>query len=480
MKVAPLTDFAGVYAYNALVPVSTYVDRPDLRRQLEKQLHEFVNGPQCKTRILVVHGIGGVGKTQLVLDYVQRYRQDYSAVFWLEGASPEYIQRDYIQVYMLLYNLHLEVNEGSTQVQNAISAVKRWFHGRGKRWLFVIDSADVINDPNNPAYVDLLRYLPDDPSVHVLVTTRDRSAQEITDLSVVEVQEMTSKEAATLFQKQAKILNAIPSQEEHIGAIVHELGYLALAIILAGSYVAATPRLHRDVTSYLPEYQQRQRELLAQRPSWLVHQYGESVLTTWETTFHTIEAQSPDTCHFLALLSFLNPDDIPIDFPVTSSDDQIPLWMSELFPSKYVTQYDVETFFRTLVNFSLIKHRSDQNSYTMHNLVQTWAYDRLTKNQQRNYGYACVLMLEAMTDGVQDAGPVARGRCVPHVMRAFHKISQPIQSNATIQEEVIPTLSSLVLFLDDCGRFQDAVVIARFVYEQCRLLAGEDHLNTLL
>ena len=43
--------------------------------------------------------------------------------------------------------------------------------------------------------------------------------------------------------------------------IVEELGYLALAVTLAGSYVAATPRLRSDIRSYLPEYRERRKQL---------------------------------------------------------------------------------------------------------------------------------------------------------------------------------------------------------------------------
>jgi hypothetical protein len=49
--------------------------------------------------------------------------------------------------------------------------------------------------------------------------------------------------------------------EKEIMLIVEELGYLALAVTLAGSYVAATPRLRSDIRSYLPEYRERRKQL---------------------------------------------------------------------------------------------------------------------------------------------------------------------------------------------------------------------------
>lgn len=203
---------------------------------------------------------------------------------------------------------------------------------------------------------------------------------------------------------------------------------MALAITLAGWYVAATPRLRGDLSQYLLEYRQRRREALAQRPSWLIHQYGDSVLTTWETTFRVVGAQSPDTGHFLALLSFFGHDDIPTDFPTTLEDGKSTLWASTLFPENHITRYDIEAFFRTLEGFSTVKYRDDQYSYTMHNLVQIWAFDRLTEDQQRHYSYVCTLLLRDMPVTTQNANPLVQRRLAAHVMSSFYRISRCIQS----------------------------------------------------
>src|ERR1700754_1500985 len=63
-----------------------------------------------------------------------------------------------------------------------------------------------------------------------------------------------------------------------------ELGYLALAVTLAGSYVAVTPRLSGNIKQCLPEYRRQRKELLSLKPERLVHQYEASVLMTWETS----------------------------------------------------------------------------------------------------------------------------------------------------------------------------------------------------
>jgi hypothetical protein len=63
----------------------------------------------------------------------------------------------------------------------------------------------------------------------------------MTPLEAVEVVDMKPAEAGKLFRNSAELTQTRLEVEKEIILIVQELGYLALAITLAGSYVAATP-----------------------------------------------------------------------------------------------------------------------------------------------------------------------------------------------------------------------------------------------
>lgn len=459
--------------------MTTYTDRPGLRQKLEEQLHDHIDALQHKSQIVVVYGLGGAGKTQLVLDYIQQHRQSYSAVFWVEATSPETIERDYLQIYILLHNIDDEASHDAIQLQQAIPAVKRWFYGRSKRWLFVFDNADSISNPQDPSYVDLRRFLPDDPSIQIIVTSRDQLAVGLSELSAVEVDNMQPDEALSLFQKQSKISLTTSQQIEQVGAIVQELGYLALAITLAGSYIAATPRLRNNLTGYLPEYRERRKALLMQRPTWLVHQYGESILTTWETTYRAIEGQKPEACQFLTLLSFFTQDDIPIQFPINQTDDEVPRWTTVLFPGKQVDRYDLEEFLGILAGFSLIKYHEDQSSYSMHSLVQAWAYNRLEDLQQQHYSTVAALLSGLIADSVEDASIMIRARSISHVVSACQHIVQCFSSTSIEHEFLIEVLTKLALFQSKYGHFKDAMAMQRIVLREYQIRYGENNPITL-
>lgn len=113
--------------------------------------------------------------------------------------------------------------------------------------------------------MDLRYFLPDEPSIDVVITTQNATVKRMSRLGGVEVAEMTAEESITLFLRQAELETATSEQWIEAALIVEELGWLALAVTLAGSYVAATPRLHADIKHYLPEYQQRRQQLLKRK-----------------------------------------------------------------------------------------------------------------------------------------------------------------------------------------------------------------------
>ena len=245
-----------------------------------------------------------------MLNYIREYRRDYAAVFWIEAGSKESIERDYIQIYRLLYGSQMDIGPGIVKVEDAVPAVKRWFHSCEGRWLVILDSADTIDNDRDKSYIDLEYFLPDAPGLHVIITSRSSTAKEITTLDTVEVAEMEPSEAIELFQRYAKIKEKGQDIATEAAQIVKELGYLALAITLAGSYVSVTPRLSSNICRYLPEYRQRRKELLQQRAKRYIHQYGESVLSTWEVSFEAIKDYNPAAARLLSLLAFINFEDI--------------------------------------------------------------------------------------------------------------------------------------------------------------------------
>ena len=449
-----------------------------------------------EVRIIVVWGLGGAGKSQLVLNYIREYRRDYAAVFWIEAGSKESIERDYVQIYRLLYGRQIDTGPGIVKVEDAVPAVKRWFHGREGRWLVILDSADTIDNDRDKSYIDLDYFLPDAPGVHIVITSRSSTAKEITTLEAVEVADMELLEAVELFQRCAKIKEKGQDIATEVAHIVKELGCLALAITLAGSYVSVTPRLSSDIRRYLPEYLQRRKELLRQRAKRHIHQYRESVLSTWEVSFEAIKDHDPAAARLLGLLAFVNFEDIFLGLfdrdgadilastparitelsEATISPDKT--WRTFLFCGQKWTAYDLESAFGTLQNYSLIQWKSDQGSYVMHKLVHAWGQDRLEADRQRQLSS---LALELIADATaQDKiDPSYQLRLVPHIMASFNIFSLLHKLLDELTVGRLAMIDRIVGFLFKIGRWPEAYIIQMFHFRKAEKILGKEHPDTL-
>jgi len=389
-------------------------------------------------------------------------------------------------MYQLLFDVAISSKEDKVEIEDAVLAVKNWFYGRKGRWLLVFDGADSVDNENDDSFVDIQHYIPNSPCVDVIITTRSASAKGIASLEAVEVAEMEITEATALFSKAAN-LDPKKENEAIVEEIVNELGRLALAINLAGTYISNTPRLQCNLQKYLDEYRERRKELLSQKPIRLVHQYGQSVLTTWETTFSAIAHRCVEASKFLMLLAFFNFDDIFTDLFISANkdhnhdhqrEDKSALsWYNWVFEGKEPDIYAVEEYFGILQLYALVQWKRDQMSYSMHKLVHAWTYDRLDMEDLRGYGLVSLgLLLNALSKTSKE--PKQKQRLVPHVMANFATVSKIHYSDST-KETALLLLDRSGDFLTHVGRWTDSYGIRNFVYSEMCVLRGDDYLGTI-
>lgn len=130
-------------------------------------------------RIVVLHGLGGVGKTQLAIAYAKRYRQSYSAFFWVHIKDEDSIKQSFSKMAKQI--LHNQPSApylssvGTINLDEIVDAVKKWLSLRNnKHWLMVYDNYDNPKLPNSRdlAAVDIRKYLPESYQGSVIITTR--------------------------------------------------------------------------------------------------------------------------------------------------------------------------------------------------------------------------------------------------------------------------------------------------------------------
>jgi hypothetical protein len=183
--------------------------------QMKERLHDTIEHRGRSSKVLVVCGLGGAGKSQLTLSYIETYRDDYTAVFWIDAGANTRLEADYKQIRNLLHNS----DRTDIELDTCVAEVKRWCQHMQGRWLFIFDSADDIDNPQASTYVDLRRVLVDAPSADIIITTRSQSAKRMTTLKAVQVAELTPAEARDLFLRRSELLSSSKEICEEVDAI---------------------------------------------------------------------------------------------------------------------------------------------------------------------------------------------------------------------------------------------------------------------
>ena len=159
---------------------------------------ELTRGSSSAQQIpVVLFGQGGIGKTQIALEYVRRHETDYSAIVWLDGTSPKSLHRTFEQFAMQLKNHYDENNLNGTafysrldnacqtitepkeptlnQRTRSVGVILEWLnHPNNKEWLLIYDNVDEIDEIDDPNSFDIRDFFPEAYRGRIIITSRRR------------------------------------------------------------------------------------------------------------------------------------------------------------------------------------------------------------------------------------------------------------------------------------------------------------------
>ncbi|MFC4111921.1 FxSxx-COOH system tetratricopeptide repeat protein [Nonomuraea zeae] len=424
-----------------------FTGRDDLIEKLRTGLQSKVTAvlPQAQDQSQpaphALQGLGGVGKSQLAIEYAHRFRHAYELVWWVPSAQPMLVKSS---LAGLAREMHLRVGPQSVEdaAEAALDALRR---GEPyKNWLLIFDNAEnlEINDtiPRGPG--------------HVLITSRNHSWQGVVDTLPVDVFER-SESIEFLRRRVGDGIDA-----EQADRLAEALGDLPLALEQAGALQAESGMSVKEYLRLLKE--QTTRLLGANKPT----DYPLSMTAAWATSVSQLKARMPEAVELLRCFAFFGPEPIPRDLldelPETyAAGSKIAGLLSD--PIK------LSQVIRELGRYALVRMDSEARTVTVHRLVQALLRDELDKTDAESFQREVHLLLTAAVADYEPDDITAW----PRYNNLLGHIT-PAEVKASRDPNVRKFALNIVRYLYTSGDFVSAQELVQDFADAWRADSGED------
>jgi tetratricopeptide (TPR) repeat protein len=425
-------------------PGAYFTGRQEELRQLGAALRE---GERAALLPQALYGLGGVGKTQLALEYVRRHAGDYDMVWWVQAEQPVVIRGS---LTALASRLDIRDTETPGVVGRVIAALEA---GRPvKRWLLVFDNAGA------PEEVE--RFLPYMTGVpggigHVIVTSRDSGWSD--SVPSLHVGVFPRDESVDFLRRRAPGTTA-----GEAGRLALALGDLPLALEQAAAMKVKSGLSADDYLDLLETQGPRVRGENSSTASGT-----QSVAAVWQVSMRDLQSRSPGALELLRLLAFFGPDPVQQSFLHDARLLGFPEPLASLLQDRIARSRAIGETGR----YSLLT--TDVGTVQLHRLLRSVLQDELEPEEAAEMRSRVHQVLVAHDPGdPQVSGNWEKYQdLLPHI-----RPSGMLESD---DQEARWTVLNVARYLFARGDYQSSVELCREIVRTWSSRLGEDHLQTL-
>ena len=322
----------------------------------------------------VISGLGGVGKTQTVLEYAHRHLDEYDdGVWWLNAESELELMNCCREILIKVG----AIDKANVDDLKPVELLNRWqsWLGEHRQRLLIFDNVE------RGLFVE--RYMSKEYFGRVLLTTRDANWGGEPTLSLPLMLESDAREFLLKRTGRKDRCDAWGG----VDGVAERLGYLPLALEQAAAYMRNAGLSFSDYLARLSKYGLMPLKKDYAKPDEVY--YKKVVATTWQVSFDSIEKN--ELVHKLfSVCAYANSDNIPLD--VFMNHRSV---MPDVLSGLLLDDLNVDEAVVLLRQFSLIE-RDVADSYliSIHRLVQEVVRDALREKSDTSYLDCCFKVLD--------------------------------------------------------------------------------------
>jgi hypothetical protein len=345
------------------------------REDLLGQVHTALTGGGAVRRMVVLTGMGGIGKTQAALEYVLQHQGSYRRVLWSSAES----EAGFLGSLKSLTHTLLPATRRVEDVSDILAALARWMHdGENTNWLLVVDGADF---QKGWTQARLKALLPATKQGKLLVTSQYQDFSAFPEATVLRVDTL-SPETAVKFVLQFAQRDPAPAAERAAaGELARMLGRLPIALEQAAAYVRTTGLSFEKYKDLLHQYG------LPVLPADFDHatDYRHSVQTVCRLALETVRKRFPTARLLLEFVAFLSAESnclLPLSILAISPDGPLSASLGGVRDPGRITP-ELFGLVSVLQKYSLLSADHEKATVRVHHIVQMATRDAMTLSERR-------------------------------------------------------------------------------------------------
>lgn len=362
----------------------------------EKNLRALASLAKENSGVIVIHGIGGVGKTQLAAEFAHRYGRYFAGgVFWIDCSVPENI------VYEIIAcsgpeGLNLpKLSEKTDSLQQLSEIHKERI--QQIRFLWQSPTPRLIIFDNCEEEETLRMYRPPTGGCRLIVTSRRQQWAPGQGIILHELSTFNRSDSINLLEKMHTGLS-----EETASSIANECGDLPLALHLAGSFLSNYPSI--TASAFLSDIRKRRLEHPSMKgrgtkfvPTYSPQGREAGVFTVFNLSISRLNTSDATNTLARSLLTFI----AHLDPPGVSFSRSLLSFATLASQDDPDTILLVDDAIGILINLGLLISESNNKLY-MHRLIRDVVLQAFTEYE--DFEQLCMNLLKHNDEAIGKSG----------------------------------------------------------------------------